>query len=88
VKTFLKAGGETVALVKPQFELGPKEMKKDVKKGVVRSEELREKAVAQVESAARALGFETRGRAWSPIEGAKGNRECLILLSRSDCLSP
>lgn len=77
VKTFLKAGGQVVALVKPQFELGPK----DVKKGVVRSDELREKAVADTEEAARVLGFETKGRAWSPIEGAKGNRECLILLS-------
>jgi 23S rRNA (cytidine1920-2'-O)/16S rRNA (cytidine1409-2'-O)-methyltransferase len=76
VKTFLKEGGVVVALVKPQFELGPK----DVKKGVVRSEELREKAVADAEAAAKTLGLEPQGRAWSPIEGAKGNRECLILL--------
>ncbi|HEX5036415.1 MAG TPA: TlyA family RNA methyltransferase [bacterium] len=77
VKMFLKAGGRVIALVKPQFELGPKH----VKKGVVRSDELREKAVADAEEAARALGFEPKGRAWSPIEGAKGNRECLIFLS-------
>src|SRR5262249_32013594 len=43
VTTFLKEGGHVIALVKPQFELGPK----DVKKGVVRSEELRERAVTQ-----------------------------------------
>lgn len=77
VKSFLKEGGRVVALVKPQFELGPK----DVKKGVVRSEELREKAVADAEAAAAALGFKPQGRVWSPIEGAKGNRECLILLT-------
>lgn len=75
-KEFLRAGGRIVALVKPQFELGPK----DSKKGIVRSEDLREKAVKKVESEAEGIDLRPLGRAWSPIEGAKGNRECLILL--------
>lgn len=74
----LKVGGRIVALVKPQFELSPQE----AGKGVVRSEELREKAVAKVEKEASSLGLAPAGRVWSPIEGAKGNRECLILLGR------
>ncbi len=73
---FLKDGGRIVALVKPQFELEPK----DVKKGIVRSEELRERAVAKVEAEASVMRLTPAGRAWSPIEGAKGNRECLVLL--------
>jgi 23S rRNA (cytidine1920-2'-O)/16S rRNA (cytidine1409-2'-O)-methyltransferase len=76
-REFLKKGGRIVALVKPQFELSPKE----VKKGVVRSEESREKAVAKVEGEAEALGLKPSGRAWSPVEGAKGNRECLLHLA-------
>jgi 23S rRNA (cytidine1920-2'-O)/16S rRNA (cytidine1409-2'-O)-methyltransferase len=78
VKLFLKDGGQVVALVKPQFELGPKE----VNKGIVRSDELREKAVVRVETEAQARGFEALGRVWSPIEGAKGNREYLIRLRK------
>jgi len=90
-KEALKPGGRMIALVKPQFELGPK----DVKKGIVRSEALRERAVAGVEREAEKLGLKNLGRVWSPIEGAKGNLECLILLEnvspdniRSAGLSP
>ena len=79
VREMMKEDGRIIALVKPQFELGPK----DVKKGIVRSQEDRERAVAKVEDEARGLGFEPQGRCWSPIEGAKGNLECLVLLTIS-----
>lgn len=81
-REFLKRDGRIVALVKPQFELGPK----DVKKGVVRSEALRERAVEKVETEAKALSLKPSGRAWSPVEGPKGNRECLILLKNTATL--
>lgn len=73
---FLKGGGEVVALIKPQFELGPSE----VKKGVVRSESLREKAVGKVEDEAKKLGFKILGRTKSPILGPKGNQEYFLHL--------
>jgi 23S rRNA (cytidine1920-2'-O)/16S rRNA (cytidine1409-2'-O)-methyltransferase len=76
---FLGDGGKIIALIKPQFELSPKE----AGKGVVRSEALREKAVAKIESAGAELGLKAAGRVWSPIEGAKGNRECLLLFKKS-----
>lgn len=79
VKEILKPGGRAIALVKPQFELGPKE----AKKGVVRSQDLRDKAVEQVEAEAVTLGFKLLGRVWSPIEGAKGNLECLLILEKN-----
>ena len=46
---FLKCGGQVLALVKPQFELGPEH----AVKGVVRSEEMQLKAVAGIQEFAR-----------------------------------
>ena len=54
----LRAGGEIVAMVKPQFEAD----RRDLKKGVVRDPEARERAIAKVEAEARALGLEVLGR--------------------------
>lgn len=71
VKMFLRDGGEVVALVKPQFELTPAE----VKKGVVRSDTLRQKAVSRIEGEAKKLGFKILGQTKSPLLGPKGNQE-------------
>jgi len=73
-KMFLKQGGGLIALVKPQFEVSPKELKK----GIVRSEDVREKVMEKVIAEAAALGLLFQGRCWSPIEGAKGNREGFV----------
>ncbi len=78
VKEVLGDGGLAVVLVKPQFELGPKE----VKKGVVRSEALREKALLQVVRQGEREGFSVRGKIPSPIRGPKGNQEWLLYLAR------
>lgn len=82
VKELLKEGGEAIALVKPQFELSPSE----VKKGVVRSEVLRRKAVDKIREAAEQLGFGIRGETPSPILGAKGNQEWFLFLNSRDFL--
>lgn len=76
VKTVLKKGGEIAALVKPQFELSPKE----VKKGVVRDEALRRKAVDKIREFAASIGLEVLGEAESVLAGPKGNREVFLLL--------
>lgn len=79
LKQVLRRNGEAVVLVKPQFELSPAE----AKKGVVRSEELREKAVTKIEAEARRLGFKLEGKTPSPILGPKGNQEYFLhLLTR------
>lgn len=71
---FLKPGGLLVALVKPQFELEPRE----VNKGVVRDEALQRKAVDKVATfAVSELGLELRGVVPSRIKGPKGNQEYL-----------
>jgi len=72
---FLKPGGGIVALVKPQFELSPGE----VKKGVVRDEALRQKAVRRViEFGEAKLGLVHKGTVPSKIKGPKGNQEYLV----------
>jgi 23S rRNA (cytidine1920-2'-O)/16S rRNA (cytidine1409-2'-O)-methyltransferase len=79
VRAILEPGGEAVLLVKPQFEVGKGEVGKG---GVVRDEGKRRAALASVEEAARAIGFEVLGHAESPIEGPAGNREWLLHLRR------
>jgi 23S rRNA (cytidine1920-2'-O)/16S rRNA (cytidine1409-2'-O)-methyltransferase len=76
VKGFLNPGGRIVALVKPQFELGPGR----TDKGVVRDEGLRLLAVRMVEEAARELKLEPSGVVPAGVKGPKGNQEYLLLL--------
>jgi 23S rRNA (cytidine1920-2'-O)/16S rRNA (cytidine1409-2'-O)-methyltransferase len=68
-------GGDVLALVKPQFELAPG----DLKRGIVKSEELRLKAMADMRVFLKESlpGAEEKGLTDSPIKGAKGNLEFL-----------
>ncbi len=73
---FTKAGSDVLVMVKPQFELSPVE----VKKGVVRSPALREKAVKKVAEEAKKLGYKILKSTPSPILGPKGNQEIFLHL--------
>ena len=77
VKAVLKAGGRTVALVKPQFQVGRRQVGKG---GVVRDDALRYRAVQQVLEAAAALGFHDEGQADCVLPGPQGNREIFLNL--------
>ena len=68
----LEPGGTLVALIKPQFEVGPKGISKG---GVVRDEAERRRAVEEVIGAAKGNGFELVGAIDSPIRGPAGNLE-------------
>jgi 23S rRNA (cytidine1920-2'-O)/16S rRNA (cytidine1409-2'-O)-methyltransferase len=70
--------GEILALVKPQFELAPKEVGKG---GVVRDPAARRLAILSVAEAAAGLGFRVRGIAASGLPGPKGNRESFLWLA-------
>jgi 23S rRNA (cytidine1920-2'-O)/16S rRNA (cytidine1409-2'-O)-methyltransferase len=73
----LAANAPIVALVKPQFEAG----RKDVgKKGVVSDPEVHARVVASVTALAAEVGLERRGLVESPITGMQGNKEYLMLL--------
>ena len=66
-----------IALVKPQFEAG----RQDVgRKGVVSRPEVHQRVIAQVTAAAAEVGLERRDLTESPITGAQGNKEFLMLL--------
>ncbi len=72
---FVLPGAELVALVKPQFEAGRKEVGKG---GIVRDEAARERALQRVLEAAQALGVTDARTMTSPLRGAKGNIEFLL----------
>ena len=73
----LNQGGRIIALIKPQFEVGKGEVGKG---GIVRDPAAHEKVVEDVRSTALNLGLTVSGVCESPITGADGNREFLILL--------
>jgi 23S rRNA (cytidine1920-2'-O)/16S rRNA (cytidine1409-2'-O)-methyltransferase len=70
----LQPGGDLLAMVKPQFELG----KNRVGRGVVRDADDRREAIAAVAVAARELELPVRGVASSGLPGPKGNRETFL----------
>jgi 23S rRNA (cytidine1920-2'-O)/16S rRNA (cytidine1409-2'-O)-methyltransferase len=73
----LRRGAPVVALVKPQFEVGRARIGKG---GIVRDEEARAQALADVAAKARQLGYSVLGDTVSPITGGKGNVEFLLHL--------
>jgi len=79
VAGILKPGGECLALVKPQFEVGREKVGKG---GIVRSEQDQMDSVEKIVQAADALGLACVGRCESPITGREGNREFFVLLRK------
>lgn len=73
----VRPGGLIIALIKPQFEVGRGEVGKG---GIVRDPAAHEKVIAAVRHSSEELGLAVRGVCDSPITGADGNREFLILL--------
>lgn len=78
-----RPGGELVALVKPQFEVGRKEASKG--RGVVRDPEVRAQAIADVVEETKAAGFDVESTADAVIEGPKGNLEAFLYATRRSC---
>lgn len=81
VFSVMAPGGEVIALIKPQFELAPG----DLKRGIVKTEELRQKAVENMRAFLKTAlpEAEEKGLVDSPIKGAKGNLEFLWLLKKN-----
>ncbi|HTX39392.1 MAG TPA: TlyA family RNA methyltransferase [Bryobacteraceae bacterium] len=70
----LRAEGQMVILIKPQFEVGKGQVGKG---GIVRQPELHRAACERVTEAVHEFGFQTE-MIESPIAGAEGNREFLL----------
>jgi 23S rRNA (cytidine1920-2'-O)/16S rRNA (cytidine1409-2'-O)-methyltransferase len=73
----LEAGGRIVVLVKPQFEAGRDEVGAG---GIVRDPAVHERVIQSVTESALRVGLGRLGLEPSPITGAEGNREFLMLL--------
>ena len=79
IADLLKPAGMLVALIKPQFEVGPKGVSKG---GVVRDEAARLRAIEEVVASARDHGFKLDGWIDSPIRGPAGNLEAVAVFRR------
>lgn len=78
VKELLVTGGEIIALVKPQFEVGKGKVGKG---GVVRSAAEHTRVIDEIKAAAARLGYATVGMVESPLLGPKGNKEFFLHLA-------
>lgn len=79
IRASLKEGGEALVLIKPQFEVGAKNLNK---KGVVKDERKALKTVLDIDYAFKQEGFEVVGYLPSPIKGSSGNQEYLMFVKK------
>jgi 23S rRNA (cytidine1920-2'-O)/16S rRNA (cytidine1409-2'-O)-methyltransferase len=77
-KKLLVPGGEIIALIKPQFEVGKGKVGKG---GVVRSPAEHLRVIEEIKESAARLGYESRGLVESPLLGPKGNKEFFLHLT-------
>ena len=83
VAPLVRAGGQVVALVKPQFEAGKAEADKGA--GVITDPAIHARVLAELEEFVRDghSGLKWHGVTESPLRGPAGNKEFLALLSKS-----
>ncbi|HZM70589.1 MAG TPA: TlyA family RNA methyltransferase [Candidatus Cryosericum sp.] len=77
----LAPDADVLSLVKPQFEVGRRQVGRG---GVVRDPRLHLQAVESVARAGEAAGLRVRGGCPSPITGAEGNREFFLHFKAAD----
>lgn len=75
-----REAGNIVALVKPQFEAGKKEVGRG---GIVRDPRVHRAVLKKIATLAESLDLHVLGLIRSPIQGAEGNVEFLIHLTNS-----
>lgn len=73
--SFVKPGGQLIALIKPQFEAGREEVGKG---GVVRDEAVHARVCDEVSAWLKQDGWDVLGLTTSPITGPQGNVEFLV----------
>ncbi len=79
VVPLLKERGHMIALVKPQFEAGRKEVGK---RGVIKDPLIHKRVVAEIEMFSREIGLAVIGTCESPLTGPAGNREFFLFLQK------
>lgn len=79
VSELVKCGGQLIALVKPQFEAGRKQVRKG---GLVKDPLVHASVLGRLICWAVDSGYRFENLVASPIPGAEGNREFFILLRK------
>lgn len=79
--SLLKDNAKFVCLIKPQFEAGREQVGKN---GIIRDPDVHVEVINKVIGYANENGFKSVGLDYSPIKGAKGNIEFLILLEKNN----
>jgi 23S rRNA (cytidine1920-2'-O)/16S rRNA (cytidine1409-2'-O)-methyltransferase len=77
----LKSAGRIILLIKPQFEVGRGEVGKG---GIVNDPDKHARVIAEVTATAKELGLQPLGVIESPVRGADGNMEFLVLYDKED----
>jgi 23S rRNA (cytidine1920-2'-O)/16S rRNA (cytidine1409-2'-O)-methyltransferase len=77
LRSVLAESASALVLVKPQFEVGRRQVGKG---GLVREPELHLQALEEVADFAQGAGYGVRGACASPVTGASGNREFFLHL--------
>jgi 23S rRNA (cytidine1920-2'-O)/16S rRNA (cytidine1409-2'-O)-methyltransferase len=85
VRGWLALPGDVIALIKPQFEAGRRDVGKG---GVVRAPEVRRRVLQEVLGYAVDAGFVVAGLMRSPLRGPAGNIEFLTWLHRGNVAPP
>jgi len=78
--SLLKDGAQFVALIKPQFEAGREQVGKN---GIIKDPLVHSEVINKVFNYANESGFSIKALDYSPIKGAKGNIEFLVLLQKN-----
>jgi 23S rRNA (cytidine1920-2'-O)/16S rRNA (cytidine1409-2'-O)-methyltransferase len=81
VRDLLTSTGEILGLIKPQFEVGKRNVGKG---GVVRSPKEHHRVIEEIKEASASLQLEVGGVTDSPLLGPKGNKEFFIYLVKRD----
>ncbi len=77
IAKLLKPSAKIIALIKPQFEAGPKAVGKD---GVIKDPEIVKKTIADLKEWCAKNSLPIKKLTPSPIQGKQGNVECLALI--------
>lgn len=78
--SLLKENGQVVCLVKPQFEAGREQVGKG---GIVRDKAIHREVILNVMNYAEECKLYPKELTFSPVTGAKGNIEYLLLLTKN-----
>jgi len=82
LKGWLNEDGQLIALIKPQFEAGKKDVGKG--RGVIRDEQVHRRVLEDVLNFIEGQQFAVKGLMRSPVLGPKGNVEFLVWGARGE----